>query len=157
MKYLKFSPIILALVFLLYYYFEVYQFRKQTSPPQNKQLEQSAGMAQKQWETKSDDQPPVTVKVTPVELGADRETWKFQIVFDTHSGSLDDDLLAVASLVDDKGNMYRSTVWEGPEPGGHHREGVLVFEAINPAPSYVELKIKNVGGIPERSFKWNLE
>jgi hypothetical protein len=85
------------------------------------------------------------------------KTWKFQVVFDTHSGSLDDDLLTVASIVDDRGNAYQPTVWEGPGSGGHHREGALTFEAINPVPSYLELKIKDVGGIPERSFRWVFE
>ena len=111
----------------------------------------------KKWETRVDDQPPVTVEVTPIELGKNIGVWKFAVVFDSHSVSLDDDPLKVATLFDDEGNSYQPTAWEGSGPGGHHREGVLVFEAINPAPLYVELKIKDVGGIPERSFKWNIE
>jgi len=109
------------------------------------------------WDTKTDEQPPVTVVLTPIELGKNIGTWKFAIVFDTHSGSLDDDMLAVATLVDDKGNTYRPTAWEGSDPGGHHREGVLVFTAIDPMPPYVELKIRNVGSVPERSFTWELK
>lgn len=111
----------------------------------------------KKWETRVDDQLPVTVEVTPIEFGKNVGVWKFAVVFDSHSVSLDDDPLKVATLFDDEGNSYQPTDWEGPGPGGHHREGVLVFEAINPAPPYVELKIKDVGGIPERSFKWNTE
>ncbi len=109
------------------------------------------------WETKTDDQPPVTVKVTPVEFGNNVQTWKFQIVFDTHSGSLDEDLLRVAVLTDDNGNEYPPTAWEGTGPGGHHREGVLIFNAINPLSPSVELKIKGVGGIPERLFRWSTQ
>ncbi|MDP2926739.1 MAG: hypothetical protein Q8N65_01205 [bacterium] len=150
MKYL----IILALVFLLYYY---YQPQEQTLSPQNEQPEQSISAGRKQWETRSDDQPPVAIKVTPTELGRDAKQWRFNIVFDTHSGSLDDDPLAIATLIDDKNNIYQPNNWEGAGPGGHHREGVLIFEAINPAPAYVELKIKNVGGIAERLFKWKMQ
>ncbi len=109
------------------------------------------------WETKTDDQPPVTVKVTPLELGEDAEVWMFAITFDTHSGSLSDDLLTAATLADDKGNAHAPTAWEGSVPGGHHREGVLVFDVISPTPSQVVLKVKNVGGVAERTFTWKLE
>lgn len=154
MKYIKFSPIILIAVFILYYYFAVYDGRKQELR-NDQQTEQQ--VSQKQWETKTDEQSPVTIKVTPIELDGDIETWRFVIVFDTHSGSLDEDLTKVSVLSDDKGNVYQPAAWEGPGPGGHHREGVLVFNAINPAPMYVELKIKDVGGIAERLFKWNIK
>lgn len=123
----------------------------------SQQTERMSSVTQGNWETKTDDQPPVTIKVTPVEFGKGAKTWKFQAVFDTHSGSLDDDLLAAVSLVDNKGSAYQPISWEGPGPGGHHREGVLAFEAVNPAPSYAELKIKNVGGVSERLFKWNMQ
>lgn len=155
MKYLKFSPIILASALLLYYYFGVYQPQKQALLPQNEQPEQSINNAPKQWETKSDDQPPVVIEMTPVEFGQDAKTWRFTIVFDTHSGSLDQDPTKVISLSDDNGNTYQPIAWEGPGPGGHHREGTLIFNPIQPLPGYVELKIKDVGGIAERSFKWS--
>ncbi|MDO8474303.1 MAG: hypothetical protein Q7S62_02065 [bacterium] len=141
MKYLLYVVIVLVAVLFLYY---VGAFQPSEVP-------------QEQWETKTDDQPPVTVTVTPLEFGADAQIWKFALVFDTHSGSLDDDPLAVVSLVDNKDNTYEPTAWEGPGPGGHHREGILFFEAVNPMPSYAELKIKNVGGIPERLFTWSIK
>ena len=59
--------------------------------------------------------------------------------------------------MDDKGNIYQPKMWEGPGPGGHHREGVLVFSPIEPAPKYVELRIKNIGGIAERLFRWDVK
>ncbi len=158
MKYLKFSPIILALVFLLYYYFGVYHPQKQVLPSQNEQSEQeSVNSGQTQWETKSDDQPPVAVTVTPIEFGQDAEQWRFTVVFDTHSGSLDQDPAKVILLSDDKGNVYQPVTWKGPGPGGHHREGILIFAPIQPAPKFIELKIKDVGGVAERSFMWNLD
>ncbi len=147
--------IIIAVLAFIFLYFGVLN-REQPQSGTTEQTRESADQ-QADWETRTDNQPPVTVKVTPVEFGKDFQTWKFRLVFDTHAGSLDDDLLQVATLGDDQGNPYRPTAWEGPGPGGHHREGVLVFEAINPTPSSVEFKIKNVGGIPERSFKWIIE
>lgn len=132
--------------------FLIYIFFMQNTPIPTNQTETS----KQQWETKTDDQPPVTVKVTPVELGKDAQTWKFDIAFDTHSGSLDQDPIKVISLSDDKGNSYQPIIWEGSGPGGHHREGALIFNSIQPAPKYVELKIKDVSGIDERTFRWNL-
>lgn len=108
------------------------------------------------WETKTDDTPPVTIDVVPVELGASAEVWKFNIRFTTHSGNLDEDPAKAIILVDDKSKTHKPTAWEGPGPGGHHIQGVLAFKAVTPTPSSVELKIRRVGGVPERSFRWNL-
>lgn len=155
MKYLKFLPIILALAFLLYYYIGVYQPQKKVSQQNGQPV--IAGQEQKQWDTKSDDQQPIAIKVTPLEMGQGAQQWRFTVVFDTHSGELNQDLMSVVSLSDDKRGTYQPTAWEGPGPGGHHREGVLVFAPVNPLPKYVELKIKDVGGIALRSFKWNIE
>lgn len=157
MRYLLYISVVLIVVSLLYY-FGVFDGQKQQSS-NSQQTERQVNVApQKQWETKTDEQPPVTIKITPVELGEDVSIWRFSVVFDAHSGSLDQDPTKVALLSDDKGNIYQPSAWEGPGPGGHHREGVLVFDAIsNPTPAYVELNIKDVGGIPERAFKWNIQ
>ncbi len=110
-----------------------------------------------QWETKTDDQGQVVIQATPVEIGKDAKTWKFAIVLDTHSGSLDEDMVKTSLLSDEQGNVYQPIAWEGSPPGGHHREGVLVFDALEPVPFSVELKIKGVGGVAERSFTWKIK
>lgn len=125
--------------------------------PNNQQTGQPVSVAPARWETKTDAQGAVIVTMTPLEFGKDAGLWKFGIVFDTHSGSLDDDVLAAAFLEDGAGNVYEPVAWEGPGPGGHHREGVLVFPAIDPLPPQVELSIKNVGAVPERVFAWSTE
>lgn len=107
-------------------------------------------------ETKKSNDGPVTVAVTPKSLGESLASWDFDITLNTHSEELGEDLVAVSELVDDQGKSYKPISWEGTLPGGHHREGVLKFNPISPRPKSIELKIKNVGGIPERSFKWNL-
>ncbi len=151
MKYLFYIIIVLAAVGLVY--FGVLN-REQPQPVSDQPVEQSTKLTREDWETKTDERGQVTVKVTSQTLSGTQ--WKFDVVFDTHSIELDQDLMQVAELGDDKGNIYKPIAWEGSGPGGHHREGVLAFEGINPVPSYVELKIKDVGGVPERSFKWNL-
>lgn len=143
MKYSPYIFIVLAVGLLVY--FGIFRAKESSNIPQDK------------WETKIDGLPPVTIQATPVEFGKSASRWKFDVIFTTHSGSLDYDPAKIAFLTDDKGNKYQPTAWEGPGPGGHHREGTLVFNPIWPTPKYIELKIKNVGGVPERSFKWNLE
>ena len=108
------------------------------------------------WETKSDEQPPVTIKITPVELDPAAAAWKFNVVFDTHSGSLEGDLLAITRLTAENGAKVAPTAWEGPGPGGHHREGILVFPPITPTPSRLTITMSNVGGVVERSFEWEM-
>ncbi len=95
---------------------------------------------------------PVTVKVTPLALSA-AEAWRFEVVLDTHSAPLNQDMRAAAALAAD-GAERAPAAWEGDPPGGHHRKGVLRFEPIIPAPASVTLKIRGVGGVAERSFAW---
>ena len=96
----------------------------------------------------------VTVAVTP-NLNA-QDSWTFKVVLDTHSQELKDDLPAAAVLVDPAGRQYRPIAWEGPPPGGHHREGVLRFAPISPRPDFVELQIQRPGEGAPRAFKWQL-
>ena len=149
---------ILAIVFLIVIiggFLILYQNRSaEQSTPVTGQENQQTDTTQK-WESQTDEQGQISVTVTPQTLSGAQ--WKFRIVFDTHSGNLDDDPLQVTVLVDNKGNTYQATAWEGQGPGDHHREGVLIFNVSNPALSFITLKIRNVGGVPDRSFKWNIE
>lgn len=110
----------------------------------------------KKWETKTNEESSVTIESTPLELGQEAKTWKFNVVLDTHSVDLSQDMVEVSFLSDNQGNVYQPTAWEGPPPGGHHLEGVLVFDAIEPTPSSVNLVIKDIGGTPERLFEWGI-
>ncbi|MFA6392670.1 MAG: hypothetical protein WCW54_01090 [Candidatus Paceibacterota bacterium] len=106
-------------------------------------------------ESKTDEQLAVTVTITPVDVSSQSKEWRFEIVMNNHEIELDQDLIKNTVLVDNQGKVYTPLRWEGAEAGGHHREGVLVFEAINPNPKSIELKIS---GIKEtvRSFIWQL-
>ena len=96
----------------------------------------------------------VTVKVAPLTLSAGAETWRFAVEFDTHTVPLTQDFLAVAALAGPDGEDRGPVAWEGDPPGGHHRQGVLVFKPISPAPTSVTLRIRQIGAVAERAFTW---
>src|SRR3989344_3800626 len=99
----------------------------------------------------------VTVRVTPKDLLQSSPTWDFEIVLDTHSGNLDQDLTKIAVMADDRGNQFAPVAWEGDPPQGHHRQGTLKFKLLSPKPKSIELKIGKIGDVNERSFNWDLE
>ncbi len=107
------------------------------------------------FETKSNEGGSVTIGVTPTAL----ETGKpiaFDIAMNTHSVDLSDDMTKITILRDDAGKEYKPTAWDGPDGGGHHREGTLTFAALANKPKFVELVIKGLAAVPERVFKWDL-
>jgi len=99
----------------------------------------------------------VTVAVTPQNVSADAKIWDFRIVLDTHSGDLSDDLLKTAVLLDGTGTQHVPVAWDGAGPGGHHREGVLKFKPLSPAPATIALQIKRAGEANPRTFRWQLK
>lgn len=97
----------------------------------------------------------VLIEVTPkiLENGKDPQ---FQIALNTHSVDLSFDISKIAVLVDDKGNNYTDSNWNGSDPGGHHRNGILTFSKSLIDTKYIELIIKDVGGVAERKFRWSI-
>lgn len=79
-----------------------------------------------------------------------------EVAMNTHSVELADDMAKVSMLRDDAGKEYKPTAWEGAGPGGHHREGKLKFAAMPTQPKYVELVIKDLAKVSERTFRWEL-
>lgn len=98
----------------------------------------------------------VTIKVVPKAIGAADSRWEFGVVFDTHSAQLNDDVSQSAVLVTDDGRTLKPAGWTGAAPGGHHREGVLLFDAPAPRPGSIELRITRAGESAPRSFRWQL-
>ena len=80
---------------------------------------------------KSDDQKRVKVKVTPQEIWSG-EPVKFKIA------------------------VLRPEKWDGAAPGGHHRSGTLTFKNIPKETKSLKLTLRNIAGVPERTFIWNL-
>lgn len=88
----------------------------------------------------------------------DTETLTLQVAMNTHTVELNYDLTRLAALRNDQGEELRPKSWKAPA-GGHHVSGLLTFEisegffADN---SSLELMIRDVGGVPERLFRWKL-
>lgn len=100
-------------------------------------------------------QDGVTVKATPRAVAAG--AWEFEIVLDTHSQALADDLGRTAKLVSDGGASYTPTGWRGDAPGGHHRKGTLRFDGVTPEPTYLELHIQRAGERSPRILRWQIK
>lgn len=100
-------------------------------------------------------QSAVTVKVTPQNLQG--VIWSFDVVFDTHSQELRDDLKESAVLVTPDGKRLSPVAWQGDPPGGHHRKGVLRFAAVSPMPEKIEMLIQRPGEQQPRTFRWVLK
>jgi len=108
------------------------------------------------YENQSNNTNSVHVDVVPVQLSSGKKA-TFEIRMNTHSVSLDFDLVAVSLLKDDQGHEYRASLWNGSPAGGHHRSGVLEFPAVAKDTKSITLSIKDIAGVPERTFEWKLE
>jgi hypothetical protein len=99
----------------------------------------------------------VTVSVRPLDLSPAAQRWMFEVVLDTHSADLSDELAKTAVLVDDRGSEHRPAAWKGDPPGGHHRKGTLDFAPVVPRPGAVELRVQRPGEPAPRVFRWGLQ
>ena len=108
-------------------------------------------------QSRTNDGGGVRVVVTPKPQTANATTWDFDVALDTHTKPLTDDLAAASSLVDDQGRTTPAKSWNGDPPGGHHRKGVLQFSAPTDNPAAFEVRLKGVGGVDVRTFRWDLK
>jgi hypothetical protein len=98
----------------------------------------------------------VTVKATYLNPGGTEDT-RFDISLDTHSVDLDIyDLKALSSLRDDAGKAYQPTKVEN-KGSGHHRQLVLIFPKEASGNKRLELMIKDIAGVKERNFVWDIQ
>ena len=97
----------------------------------------------------------VTAKVTYNNPGAVIPV--FNVVLDTHSAELDQYRFEdIVVLRDQAGKEHKPQI-TSTKGSGHHREAVLEFKNADLSDSdYVELVIKNLAGVPERVFKFDL-
>ena len=108
------------------------------------------------YEMRTNKEKRVRVDVKPVQL-APGQPARFEVQMNTHSETLEEDMVAVSSLKDNAGRVYQATAWRGSEPGGHHREGVLVFPKLEDNTESITLIIRKVANVPERTFDWSVE
>jgi hypothetical protein len=98
----------------------------------------------------------VTVKVTYLDSNTANDL-RFQVVLDTHSVNLDIyDLKSITILRDDTGKSYLPTGVEN-KGGGHHREVTVIFPKLSSEPKSLEIVIKDVAGMKERTFNWDVQ
>jgi hypothetical protein len=104
--------------------------------------------------TKQDRQGPVTVAITLAAPPAVGEPVRAKVVLDTHSVGLDgiafDQVVAVRAS---DGAEQAPTAVEQVTGSGHHRQAVLVFPPLA-AGGPLQIVVRNVGGVAERSFVW---
>ncbi len=111
--------------------------------------------------TRTDEQGPITVKVTPLNITERAAALlEFKVVLDTHSVELSMDLSKLAALRTDTGKEVQATNW--PVGSGHHYEAILVFPGVaaDRAPLLENARtltlILTDVGVPERRFEWTL-
>lgn len=70
--------------------------------------------------------------------------WQFEVVLDTHTQALTDDLTKTAVLVTPEGDLT-PLAWRADAPGGHHREGILSFKAPASQPTTISIRVTRAG------------
>lgn len=97
----------------------------------------------------------VTIKVT-YQNPKGTEDARFQVVLDTHSVNLDGyDLKTLGLLREETGKTYQPMKVEN-KGSGHHREIVIIFPKASPEAKNLELVLRDIAGVKERSFRWDL-
>lgn len=105
--------------------------------------------------TQTNDAGGVSVKATPRMLSAGAPIWEFEVSFDTRTVPLTGDPSEYSRLVDSRGREHVPLFWDADPPGERHRKAVVRFEPIV-GETKVALRIKNIGGVPVREFRWTV-
>lgn len=107
--------------------------------------------------TKKAEAGGVTAEVTYLNPGEDNPA--FEVKFDIHSVELDQyKLEGIVSLRDETGREYSTPIVESPAGSGHHRSGVLRFKDADISKAgAIELVIKDVAGVKERVFRFEIK
>ena len=88
--------------------FIFYQNRQaEQKPPSVNKADQQANTKQKMGIKIDNQSAVVTVTVSPIDIFSQSIEWKFDIVMDTHSVGIDQDLTKTAVLVDGRGKEYK--------------------------------------------------
>lgn len=107
----------------------------------------------------------ITVKATWVVAGSPEASsaqidrfLAFQVVIDTHSGDLGRyNWTKLSVLRNEKGIEVAPVAWQSESEGAHHQEGILKFpKGAEQDSRYLELAIKDFGGIRERVLRWEM-
>ena len=97
----------------------------------------------------------VTVKATYLNPHSPGDV-RFQVTLDTHSVDLDEyDLKDLSLLRDETGKTYQSTRVDN-KGSGHRGQITVIFPKVSPETRWLELVIKDIAGVKERSFRWDV-
>lgn len=82
----------------------------------------------------------------------------FRLTLDTHAGDLMEyDPSGLATLRTSQEGSLAPLDWQDDQTGSHHRTGYLRFAgAIRAEQGTVELILRDLAGVPERVFRWDL-
>lgn len=106
--------------------------------------------------SKRDASGPVAVTVTLLERPVVGASIKAKVGLDTHSVGLDGiKFEEVVAARTPGGAEVPPLGVEQATGGGHHREAVLIFPAPGQSGA-LTIVVKNVGGIAERTFSWEV-
>jgi len=127
------------------------------------QLEGAAGQADeapaaqaKANATRTNEGGAVTFEVTLLGMDGASDTLDFEVAMNTHSVELGFDLAKLAVLRTDTGAKVAPSAYRGGS--GHHVTGLLSFPAGQLADaSTLKLLIRDVAGVAEREFVWQLQ
>lgn len=134
----------------------------------NSSASTSSGAISIDQNERTNDEGPVTIAFSYMDPSQSSEYGDgiaFYTTINTHSVDLSQyQLDKISYLVDSSGNKYTPSGWvESEGSGGHHRSGVLVFSGSDGSGAgilsndrYFEIIVKDVGGIPERTFRWDI-
>ncbi len=104
-----------------------------------------------------DGRGPVAVTITLVEAPATGGPVKVKVSLDTHSVPLDGiKFEEVVALGGPDGAAIAPMAVEQATGAGHHREAVLAFPPLPAGAREVRVAVRNVGGVGERNFAWDL-
>jgi hypothetical protein len=117
--------------------------------------------------TQEDTQGAVTVSATLLTPEKPRADGKLavQVKLETHSVDLDQyQLEKLTVLRDAQGREVQPAGLESASGSGHHREAVLTFPGVdaagtpllNPDAKALTFVVRGIGGVPERTFRWQL-
>ncbi|NOZ26654.1 MAG: hypothetical protein GXP39_01195 [Chloroflexi bacterium] len=127
------------------------------SPATRAEISTGPQQAAQPFPARISDAGRVTVEIAPLNLDRPESTLHFRVAMNTHSVELDYDLTQLAVLRTDRGDEVAPVRWDGAR-GGHHVSGVLYFPTIDlDGAQWIEVVIRDVAGIPERVFRWDLE
>jgi len=105
--------------------------------------------------TRTNDGGSVTFAIKPINLGSGASNLDFEVDMNTHSVDLGVDLKALSVLKTDAGVEIAPLAYQGGS--GHHMSARLSFPADKLAGAKkLTLVIRNLAGIPERTFSWDL-